>query len=356
MTVTRRYGSGVREALVLGVLVALPWSTAFQEVAIALLLAAALADGRARRFLRLDWAVPALATAGAWALASMASANPHEGFGHAWLLAPLVALAGLDDDAQSARRRESVGLFAAAAAAGLVVGQAVWGAVATGAFSHHLTAAYALVVPFGVAMSRRRWGLAGVLAAGVLATRSDAAPIALLAAAAVSQGVRPVVALAGGAALTLAGLRWGAGAEELRQRAVLWTGGLSVQPGHAGAGGYRAASAGAYDRLSPGFWFPNHAHDSFIQLAATAGAAAWVATLALVVAVFQRGPPAAVPGLVGILVGGLTQDTLGDLEVARAAWVWLAILGTSMHGRGQAAPCSYPLASDSLSPAPSTKP
>ncbi len=356
MTAIGRHGSRVREALVLAVLVALPWSTAVQEVAIGLLLVASLAEGRAHRFLRLGWAFPALATAAAWVLASLASANPREGFGHAWLLAPLVALAGLGNDAETARRRETVGLVAAAAAAVFAVGQAATGDVATAALSHHLTVAYALVVPFGVAMSRRRWGLAAVLAAGVLATRSDAAPLALLAAAAAALGLRPLVALAGGAALTLAGLRWGAGAEELRQRAVLWTGGLSIPLGHAGAGGYRVASERVYDRLSPGFWFPNHAHDSFIQLAATAGAAAWVATLALVVAVFQRGPPAAVPGLVGILVGGLTQDTLGDLEVARATWVWLAILGTSMHDEGQAVACSSPLASDLLSPGPSTRP
>lgn len=341
-----------RNALVLVVLVSLPWATSVQEIGVGLLLAAALLDGRARAFLALPWAVPALATAGAWVLASFASGNLREGLGHAWLLAPLVALAGPRPELEAARRREILGLAAAAFAAGLALWQAAQGAVATGAFSHHLTLAYALVVPFGVAVAARRWAVAAVLAAGVLATRSDAAPIALLATAAAALGLRPGLAAALGAALTLAGLRFAARPDELAQRAVLWTGGLLIPPGHAGAGGYRAVSAPIYESLQPGFWFPNHAHDAFIQLAATAGAAGWVATLALVVVIFARGSRGAAAGLVGVLVGALTQDTLGDLEVARAAWVWLAILGTSVHDEGLAAACSPSpsLASPSLEP------
>ena len=338
------------------VLTALPWATGVQEIGLALLLALALFDGRGRAFLALPWAIPALAAAAAWALASLASSDVREGLGHAWLLAPVVAMAGLAPGAEAVRRRELVGLAAAVAAATLALWQAAQGAAATGAFSHHLTLAYALIVPFGVAVSARRWAVAALLAAGVLATRSDAAPVALVATAAAALGLRSGLAAALGAALTLAGLRFAAHPDELAQRAVLWTGGLLIPPGHAGAGGYRAASAPIYDSLQPGFWFPNHAHDAFIQLSATAGAAAWVATLALVVVVFTRGARGAAAGLVGVLVGGLTQDTLGDLEVARAAWVWLAILGTSVHDEGLAAACSPSRFLASPSPEPSIRP
>jgi hypothetical protein len=111
---------------------------------------------------------------------------------------------------------------------------------------------------------------------------------------------------------------------------VLWTGGLASLGTPTGPGGYAAASALAYDRLEPGFWFPNHAHDSAIQLLAVLGPAGlcaqiWLGAVALRV---PRDAPLAVgaaAGLVGVAVGALTQDTLGDLEVARAAWVWIAL-------------------------------
>ena len=136
---------------------------------------------------------------------------------------------------------------------------------------------------------------------------------------------------------TLGGLAaWGV-TDELRQRAVVWTGGLLVGAGRAGAGGYRAASAPRYDQLQPGFWFPNHAHDSFVQVGAVGGGAAWVAWAALLVG-WSAAAPGAVAGVVGITVGAMTQDTFGDLEVVRAAATWIAILGTATPTRGQAEP------------------
>jgi hypothetical protein len=170
-----------------------------------------------------------------------------------------------------------------------------------------------------------------LIAAGVLATGSGAAPVALLATLA-ALVVSPLAALAGGAVLTLAGLPF-ADPEELRQRAILWTGGLSLPPASAGAGGYAAASVPAYNALSPGFYFPNHAHDSFIQLRAVLGGAGWLATLGVLATALTAAPRAAVAGLVGITVGALTQDTFGDLEVARAAWVWLALCAPEPPGR-----------------------
>ena len=105
--------------------------------------------------------------------------------------------------------------------------------------------------------------------------------------------------------------------------------------GSAGAGGYGLATELSNESLSPGFFFPHHAHDSLVQLRALTGMAGVVATLALVAAVFRHAHPAAAAGLAGVMVGALTQDTLGDLEVARATWAWVAILGTLGHSRGQ---------------------
>ena len=50
------------------------------------------------------------------------------------------------------------------------------------------------------------------------------------------------------------------------------------------------------------------------------GALAW-----LVATGIHKGERGAAAGLAGVLVGGLTQDVLGDLEVARATWTWLAV-------------------------------
>jgi hypothetical protein len=345
---------GLREALVLATLVALPISTAAHEVSMALLVLWALLGDRAAGFRASAWGPVAGAAALAAVLGAWASGDVREGFGQAWVLAPLVALTQ-PANATTTARRTQVALGAAGLSAACAIGQAATGAEATGLLSHHLTLAYALQAPFGVAVAQRRGWLALLLAGGVLATRSDAAPIALVATAAAAWTRRPLVALTGGTVATLLALRALSDADELRQRAILWTGGLALAPGQAGAGGYAAASAGLYDRLSPGFWFPNHAHDGLIQIGATLGPAGVLAMAGLVGAGLLRGHPGPAAGLVGILVGGLTQNTLGDLEVARSSWVWLAILGTVGHDGGQSPACS-PTSPASPSPGPSTRP
>ncbi len=335
-----------REGAVWFTLAALPLSTAALELGCAVLLVLALIDGRAWRFLELPWASAGLVVLGVGALGALASGGLSAGLGWGWALAPLVGLAALPNAPEWVERRCRVGLAAAAVASVMALSQRVAGLDPRGTQSHHLTLAYALVPPFAVAVARRNWTLAGLLGLGVLASGSDAAPVAVVVAALVAAGAGAFWSFAGGAVATLAGLAWLAGASELGQRAVLWTGGLLLAPGHAGAGGYRVASAPAYDALQPGFWFPNHAHDSYIQVAATLGAAGWIALLALVTVIWRFGARGAVAGLAGVLVGGLTQDTLGDLEVARAAFVWVAVLGVSLpaisgtrwHPDGQASP------------------
>lgn len=334
-----------REGAVWFTLAALSLSTAALEVGCAVLLCLAVAEGRARRFLELPWASTGLVVLGVGALGSLASGDLRAGLGVGWALAPLVVLAALPDAPALVERRCRVALAAAAVASVIALSQRVVGLDARGTLSHHLTLAYALVPPFAVAVNRRNWMLSVLLGGGVLASGSDAAPAALVVAALVAVGAGTCASFAGGAVATLAGLAWLAGPSELAERAVLWTGGLLLPPGHAGAGGYAAASASAYDTLQPGFWFPNHAHDSFIQVGASLGGAGWTALLALVVVVWRFGAQAASAGLAGVLVGGLTQDTLGDLEVTRAAFVWVALLGvrapisgTSWHPGGQAPP------------------
>lgn len=319
----------LRDLLATALLIALPVSTGAQEIILALLLALAVVSGGARAAFALPWTPAAVTFAGTWTLGALARGDVHEALGHAWLLAPFLALGALDPSGPGAERRRTLGLAAAAAAAAYAIVQAARGAAAAGTMSHHLTLAYALLPPFGVALARRRWGFAAVIGAGVLATRSDAAPAALAATTLVALGLPAAAGLALGAVATLTGLAGFAPAGDLQQRAVLWTGGLSVPPGTAGAGGYRAASAPLYDRLQPGFWYPNHAHDTFVQLGATLGAGGWAAATLLVATLFGAATPGAAAGLVGVLVGGLTQDTFGDLEVVRAAWIWVMIEGTA---------------------------
>lgn len=301
-------------------LLALPLSTAGLEIATGLCLAAALLLPEARARLDHPLLLPALAVALVWVAAIPTSGDVREGFGHAWVLAPLLAVPALRPDPRVA----AVGVGAAGLAAAWALGQAVQGAQGTAGFSHHLSLAYALLPPLGVAIARG-WRLpAALLVLGVLATRSVGALPALGATLLAAQVGRPAVAAGLGAALTVALLPLAA-PDEVAQRAVLWTGGLSLLDAPVGPGGYPAASALAYDAIQPGFWFPNHAHDSAVQLLAVLGPAGLVAMAWLVARALRHGDRGAAAGLAGVLVGVVTQDVFGDLEVARATWTWLAL-------------------------------
>ena len=324
------------EGVLIGIFAALPLATSVHELAMGVGLAIALVTPHRGRMLTAPWGRAVLAVAAVWVLLVPASGDVREGLGHAWLLAPLLAVPALlallpeADRAAAIARVTSVGLAAACLAAAWAVGQRAFGLVGTAGLSHHLSLAYALLPPLGVAVATRRRGIAVLLAAGVFATGSAGALVALAVTTIGAWARRPSLAAAVGLPLTVALLATAANGEELRQRAVLWTGGLAVaEAGATGPGGYRAASALAYDRLVDGFWFPNHAHDSGIQLLAVLGPAGLVATALLCVVLLGRAHVGAAAGLAGVLVGGLTQDVLGDLEVARAVWAWCALFGAT---------------------------
>lgn len=275
--------------------------------------------------------------AAVWLLMAPVSGNVHEALGHVWPIAALLAvplLRAVHDDTGPTVR---AGLVTAA-------GLGAWAAVeglfreAHGPFSHHLTLAYALLPPLGVALHRRS-ALALPIALGVLGARSTGALVGLGVTAALGlwaardaargrlrpPALRAPAAALAGMALTAATLPW-ADPTELHERAVLWTGGLRIGlRAPVGPGGYPAASTPAYDALERGFYFPNHAHDSATQLLAVLGPAGWLCGLMLVGALFEAFGAGAAAGLAGVCVGAFTQDTFGDLEVIRAVTVWGAL-------------------------------
>jgi O-antigen ligase len=107
-----------------------------------------------------------------------------------------------------------------------------------------------------------------------------------------------------------------------------------------GFGRYQAVAAPYYD-AHPDADRRSHAHNNFLQIAAEAGLAGLAAFgllygVALVrgLEAVQRAPDpdhwttaaGALAGMAGFLVGGLTQYTFGDAEVAIAMWTSLALL------------------------------
>ena len=107
-----------------------------------------------------------------------------------------------------------------------------------------------------------------------------------------------------------------------------------------GFGRYKHAANPYYDR-HPEADRRSHAHSNYLQIAAEAGlvglaafALVWAQTLRLGWEALARAPDARVwstatgawVGLVGFLVGGITQYTFGDNEVALTMWVTVAIL------------------------------
>lgn len=314
------------QASLIAVFVTMPLSTGAHEVTMAVAMALAFVVGRRRALFEAPWGRFGVALAVIWVALAAASGDLREGLGHAWLLSPLFAVSALRGSDTDTVERWGVG--AACVAAAWALGQRALGQVGTGPMSHHLSLAYALLPPLGVAISRRWWAPGLVLTAGVLSTGSEGAVVAVgVTLAASLLPTRATLPAAGvGIVATLAALPF-ADRSELAQRAVLWTGGLRVaREGPVGPGAYPEASASVYEQLSPGFWFPNHAHDANIQALAVLGPAGLVATLALVVVACTRGARGAAAGIAGVAVGALTQDVFGDLEVARACWAWLALL------------------------------
>ncbi len=307
------------------VLIALFAGTSPLEIASSLALAAALLWGDRSRWPLLP---PLLAFTAAW----MASAAPdgllglHAAIGKSWPWVMVLGMPILVGDGLSERGLallERIGLGAAAAAG-------LWGSLeglsgpADGPFSHHLTLGYALLIPLARAVHVGAWPAAAAMAAGVLATRATG-PLLSMAVVLAALRVPPAAALGGGLAAALGIIAGLQGDDELTQRGVLWAtgGGLATQhPLGVGPGNFRDVAAVLQDALVPGFHFPLHAHDAALQVAALAGPGVWIAWVWLGLALWRRAPRPGRAGLVALLVGGLTQDTLGDLEVVRGLTVW----------------------------------
>ncbi len=239
--------------------------------------------------------------------------------------------------------------LAAAALAGLAaVFQGLWGLGHGGwgepsaLFSHHLTLGYALGPAVIVAAARR--DLLGLpIALGVLASAGWGPALAAAAGSMIAL-VAPAVsrprAAAGGVlvaavATALAMLRLPFFSDEVRQRAVLWTAGADLAV-HGGvpAGSWRAEVAPVHRSLDPSFEFPQHSHDDAIQRLAELGPFGWTALAAAVALAFEAGAVVPMALVAWLVVGGLTQDVLGDMEVLRSALVWAA-LGTIAADRGR---------------------
>ena len=252
-----------------------------------------------------------------------------------WAWSPLLLLPALSLRPPQVERATRVGLGAAGllGAAALVrsfyLGQLPWELPARGLFSHHLTLGYALLPPLAVALQRRRWLPALGMVAGVVAAGSSGPALAL---AVILGGllVGPLAALLGGALAAVGLVASLATDPQVHERALLWTSGALLalsRPMGTSAAGFREAVAPVQDALSPGFYFPLHAHDTALQAAAVAGLGAWVVWGWLLWTLWRRGGTAGRLAIAALLVGGTTQDTLGDLEVVRALCVWAVLAG-----------------------------
>ncbi len=234
-----------------------------------------------------------------------------------------------------------------------------------GFFRNYLTYAHVMIFPLAFAAARALAGeTMGLVAAPVvlLAIAFSTARGAWLAALAVAGGLavgmrsRRVVPVLG-SLVAAAGLAVVL-APELRAEAVqmfapgganagrlgIYAANLDIIHEHPvfglGFGRYQAA-AGPYYEAHPSADRRSHAHNNFLQIGAEAGLAGLAAFGLLFAVVLRRGWEAvrAVPdahartvaaaawaGVLGFLVGGLTQYTFGDAEVAIAMWTAVGLL------------------------------
>lgn len=327
--------------LLLPALLCLPWSTSLHEIGTALALAAAvwrLQRGGTEALWGSLATAPALLLAVLWASAGLLPPDI-DGIGHAWLLAPLIAgpvlLAGAAPE-QAGRLRQA-GLWSAALAGIYAAIRQISAGAPSGATSHHLTLAWMTLPPLAVAIRHRQVLPAIGLLAGLAASGGRAAiPAALLMIpAAWSARVPPWSVAVAGSLLTLLLLPL-APAEDQATRALLWTGALQVDA-PAGSALALARMEERWEALSPGFWFPWHAHDALLQHRAVMGAAGWGAAILLLVSLLRA------PGgyaVAGAAVGLWTQDILGDLEVARCIYLWWVLEQRGLYSPDAAAPAA----------------
>jgi O-antigen ligase len=235
------------------------------------------------------------------------------------------------------------------------------GYASVGFFRNYLTFAHVLIIPLGFALvSRERWmrlGAVPLLALAIVLSTARGAWVAVIAMALVAlvagrTAAMRLVVLAGVATFALAvspGLRQQivpalTSADMNAGRLGIYRANLDIVRDHPlfglGFGRYQRAARPYYAR-HPEADRRSHAHNNFLQMAAEAGLVG-LAAFTLVFATILRFGIDAVrrcrePGLravavggclaiVGFLVGGLTQYSFGDNEVATAMWATAAVL------------------------------
>jgi O-antigen ligase len=234
------------------------------------------------------------------------------------------------------------------------------GFAAIGFFRNYLTYAHMLLLPFGFALAsperwirlavgplialalvfstaRGAWIAAIVMLLGLLAAgrgaglRLAAIGAVVVLAAVVSPGFREQAL----PAVTQAGTNTG--------RLAIYAANLDIVHDHPllglGFGRYQRVARPYYDR-HPLADRRSHAHNNFLQIAAEAGLVGLAAFTLVFVTALRFGVEPLASGdaavratalggclaIVGFLVGGLTQYSFGDNEVAAAMWATLAVL------------------------------
>jgi hypothetical protein len=324
---------------------ALPLGTALLEIATALTLALALF-----RPVRGGW--PYLAPIAIIGCCTLVATLPTDlaalrmALTPVWALALCLALPRLEIPQKALQ----LGVLAASAVAVLAVGQAAAqvahgdDALAKGTFSHHLTLGYALLSPLAIVVHQelglRAWQrhAALVALAGGIVASGGQGPVLALGLVVLSHWMQPAWALVAGAVANLVAVVVLPTAL-VEQRAVLWTSGAEVLASNAvgvGQSDFRSALSAAEQAVQPGFHFPLHAHDSLLQLGLVSGLGTWIAWAALLLLLWDGASRGGRVAIAAVVVGGLTQDTLGDLEVVRALTAW--VIGTAALARTPSGP------------------
>ena len=331
-------GIVVRSGALALLLSCLVLGTAPLEISLGLALGVGLWCGD-RRSLPMFEPLLAVAFCLAFAALGHSSAVWIEAAGRCWPLLGVIAVPMLvgrthsEGEALGPKRirdLEQVGLVMAATAGlwavteAALLGRWPWLQGVDGPFSHHLTLGYALLIPLARALQRRAWVLGTIIALGV-GCAGASGPLLSGGVMLVALMGRPRLALVGGSILALGIMQLLAVDPELYQRVVLWAGGVGITVSHPfglGPGDFRDGMAIVQSGLDPDFHFPLHAHDSALQFGVMAGLGSWVVGGWFLWRLWQLCGRAGRAAIAAMVVGSLTQDTLGDLEVIRALTIW----------------------------------
>jgi hypothetical protein len=175
-----------------------------------------------------------------------------------------------------------------------------------------------------------RRGAVILLAGGIVASGGQG-PLLALVLVLLAHWMRPVAALAIGVVANLIGVLVlpsnlvGAarGPLDVGRRRCSRCPGVGV-----GQSEFRTALATASRASSPASTSRSTRTTASCRSGSPAGLGAWIAWAALLLSMWERTGRAGRVAIAAVVVGGLTQDTLGDLEVIRALTAW--VIGTSM--------------------------